>query len=801
MGLLAEKKIILGQVQEAYREATAATTEDAAAHLQDAAAIEVENVAQRSSISERAAASASIRILEGNLQGSTRAAGAFLATTLGLGPALQAAFPIIGAIALIEVLGRIPEAFYKMQDALAGWDKDSEKAFTRNIAEADHLDQVYERLAGQEAKIPIQNLEGPAKWKAEVESLEEYQQRVARLQVQFGGLKTALDAADSSTLAWLRDTTGTPKGFGILPEEAVHADAVRANIDKQLQQINEIRDTEARAYNQPLPVPLTLNFATSEATLKKQIDQMVEDLRKDISRRSEAIAEAGIQIESKAALEDTAAAEQRDRIARQEAESNKEAATESEKAWQAAYKEAVSQLTESERLKIDATDVGTRARVAAIDAAIKEENSKGLQETDFYRSLLTQREEAVKAELRAEGEARLKAEEDAEKQAEKAAEAAAARARVQSETITKAQQAVVVENKPEKTGVVPLDLSAIESQKAAEIAIAESTAQRETDIENTLTLRVELAIIRRRQAVEAEYAAGLISAQTYAKQVESLNDQVTQAAQLAATKREAISQKEAQEEIKAVQNSVAAQKAVISQLANFWSSEIDNMLFRSKNFHDAVTKVWLDLEKRLIEAMVRITVQHLLHETIQTNATIAANQRRVTSNAMAAAQTQAVSATSAINQLHHAAGVAAGYTYAAIAQIPFVGPFIAPGFAAAAYAAVLAFGAIAEEGWDVPSGGPFPTLLHAREMVLPAHLAEGVRSMSENGDTKGGGEASPVSAGEAGNFALHYHAGTVRALDHSGVDAVLRKSQGELVRLVKQAARSGAINPRQWARR
>jgi hypothetical protein len=55
-------------------------------------------------ISSRQAATAGIGILEGRMMSGTRAAGAFLANTLGLGPALQAAFPVIGALALGMVL-------------------------------------------------------------------------------------------------------------------------------------------------------------------------------------------------------------------------------------------------------------------------------------------------------------------------------------------------------------------------------------------------------------------------------------------------------------------------------------------------------------------------------------------------------------------------------------------------------------------------------------------------------------------------------------------------------------------------
>lgn len=60
----------------------------------------------------------------------------------------------------------------------------------------------------------------------------------------------------------------------------------------------------------------------------------------------------------------------------------------------AAEAEAARDLTaleSAERQKIDATRQGGAARLAAVDAAIKEEESKHLQDTAFYRELLNQR--------------------------------------------------------------------------------------------------------------------------------------------------------------------------------------------------------------------------------------------------------------------------------------------------------------------------------------------------------------------------------------------------------------------------
>lgn len=87
---------------------TSATEANAAAMATDAVATEAAAAATNVlGISSRQAATAGIGILEGRMMSGNRAAAAFLSTTLGLGPALQAAFPVIGALALGEVLVQI----------------------------------------------------------------------------------------------------------------------------------------------------------------------------------------------------------------------------------------------------------------------------------------------------------------------------------------------------------------------------------------------------------------------------------------------------------------------------------------------------------------------------------------------------------------------------------------------------------------------------------------------------------------------------------------------------------------------
>ena len=72
---------------------------------------------------------------------------------------------------------------------------------------------------------------------------------------------------------------------------------------------------------------------------------------------------------------------------------------------------------------------------------------------------------------------------------------------------------------------------------------------------------------------------------------------------------------------------------------------------------------------------------------------------------------------------------------ASVASVPYAGPELA----AAAYAEMDGLGsgalgmASAAGGYDIPSGVNPVTQLHAREMVLPAGIADNVRNMAGGG--------------------------------------------------------------------
>lgn len=84
-------------------------------------------------------ATATLKVLEGSSMGATRAAGAFLATTLGLGRVLAVAFPVIGILALLEVFSQLVTSLNKVRDAYNEMDAANNKATFDAILNGEKL--------------------------------------------------------------------------------------------------------------------------------------------------------------------------------------------------------------------------------------------------------------------------------------------------------------------------------------------------------------------------------------------------------------------------------------------------------------------------------------------------------------------------------------------------------------------------------------------------------------------------------------------------------------------------------------
>ncbi|MPS27561.1 MAG: hypothetical protein E2576_11010 [Alcaligenaceae bacterium] len=179
----------------------------------------------------------------------------------------------------------------------------------------------------------------------------------------------------------------------------------------------------------------------------------------------------------------------------------------------------------------------------------------------------------------------------------------------------------------------------------------------------------------------------------------------------------------------------------------------------------------------------------LAGETAQTAATAGGAATRTGIEAAAGAESLAIKGSTALTNIATSAYEAAAGAYAAIAGIPYVGPFLAPAVAAGALAAVIGFGSSifsARDGFDIPAGVNPIVQLHEEEMVLPRAQANAVRSMAALGDVASRGPAEPVIQPVNNNF-------YISANDAQSIDRMIRRNpEAVAAALHTYARRNGA---------
>lgn len=85
------------------------------------------------------ASSAALNVMEKGLTGNTRAAGRFLTSVLGLGPILQAAFPLFGLLAFVGALGVIYDGIQKLIAAFKNLSVEEANAAVNAIYAGDKI--------------------------------------------------------------------------------------------------------------------------------------------------------------------------------------------------------------------------------------------------------------------------------------------------------------------------------------------------------------------------------------------------------------------------------------------------------------------------------------------------------------------------------------------------------------------------------------------------------------------------------------------------------------------------------------
>ncbi len=261
---------------------------------------------------------------------------------------------------------------------------------------------------------------------------------------------------------------------------------------------------------------------------------------------------------------------------------------------------------------------------------------------------------------------------------------------------------------------------------------------------------------------------------------------------------------------------VANLQALNKSLAPFekaFQKTIDGLLSGTLNARAILGSILQDYVRQEIQDDGRLLGNWIKNQVLRTDATVAGVAARTEAEQGAGQQSLLVSAATAIKDIAVKAYQAAAGAFSATAEIPVIGPELAPAAAATALAAVLGFGssiASAAGGWDrVPSDGMIAQL-HKDEMVLPAALADPLRGMlgrlgmqsAQNMGRWGLADRPAISVssdgGRSGMMGMSplVFAPQVTAMDARGVDRVLRQHGDRFMDFFRNMQRNGTAKGR-----
>ena len=193
------------------------------------------------------------------------------------------------------------------------------------------------------------------------------------------------------------------------------------------------------------------------------------------------------------------------------------------------------------------------------------------------------------------------------------------------------------------------------------------------------------------------------------------------------------------------------------------------MLTRAKSFRQAMGGMFSSIRQIFVQEMVSKPLAALAGRFAKEGAMWLANgTRQIAAQVATSATVTGIKKAETTENVGMNAIQAAAEAFKAIAGIPYVGPFLAVGAAAAAMAAVYGLMSgmggggsststtttripSAAGGWDIPAGINPLTQLHENEMVLPAEHAQTIREMAG----QSGGDDSTIIINSTGGDFIH----------------------------------------------
>ncbi len=609
-----------------------------------------------------------------------------IASIPGVGQAFAAMLPIVGVVAAIAIVGKLVE---KHREAIAEIRAVANAQVEMGTTGANALRGLDDKILGLGSRLDELRGDHVAALKKELQLIDD--QSLGELEKTFDVFGKAADAVFAHLKAsWYELGSGSVGAKNALDDFKVHYDALLAAGNKQgaadllAGTLKSAKDWQGIQAQVNSGVAITAEQAKivgekyregalfSQQEVEAQnalvggLNLQVEAAQKLATANQLAkeikTTETGNKIESEADAQfkrDADARRKDEEDAERVADKNREALVEN--------------LHETEEQRIAVTKSGTQARIAAIDAAIKEETQKFQQGTKFYEDLLKQRIAAVREELAEE----TKAHEEASRSQETLAiKAATDTFKNESEV----QKAVFAQRAEQINAAVAHERTSQGAATAARIAlIKDELAAKLAEIQEERDAKQSaiLAEIAAEQALADKAGAGgdkaaQIAAQTKVNELTAQYNALT-AKGVADQTAAGIA---AQTAINKEKDALTDLEKAMQKAQEEFNQSFAKSIVEGKNFGKEMQQVGRQMLEHAIENSMK-----MIENEIQTNIRMslakkmAAAEDQATQTAAAATTKATDESTAAASQLAYAKSAAAK-AYNAMAPIPIVGPVL-----------------------------------------------------------------------------------------------------------------------------
>jgi hypothetical protein len=332
------------------------------------------------------------------------ALGRVAAASSTLGPILAAAFPIVAAVALVDIASKLPNIFHEIIDAIAGWDEASKKSYSEIITSNTNLLLESTRLKIQVEALNEIGAKGTAKYGLAIKDNVDAQKAWGQTSAELLRMQQSLNREIDN----LRIAPDTVPGAAPLAHFIAEAGDHMKQLRKELEEVNKALEIATRTEQELAQVGAPKAAAEAKAAGIDEQKKALENLARETDRQSKEEEEAAV----KRGNAERQAAEEKERLDEEVATHSREVANKDLEDWRRSLVQKTS-ITEEEgrnalaqiRANAELAEKATAEHKGAASPEIKTEAFEAYREEIAIIQQLVAAEDELQEKLKATGAA------------------------------------------------------------------------------------------------------------------------------------------------------------------------------------------------------------------------------------------------------------------------------------------------------------------------------------------------------------------------------------------------------------